>query len=206
MAPERTGDEKYVKPELKVPVLVFGVSEVRRLRRELEALDEFIRQSAIREPGTQAALPRLSRILDALAGDNERNLLQAEDRQELKLFLIYLENTAPRMHISFASDPSSAFIAKLVTWMRGHIHPMVLLTIGLQPTIAAGCIVRTDNKVIDLSLRQNLSGQRAKLIEALDMMANPKQPEQPAAVAPAPASEPAPAAQTETAATAGAAQ
>ena len=177
MAPERTGDEKYVKPELKVPVLVFGVVEVRRLRRELETLDEFIRQSAIRDPGKQAALPRVSRILDALASDNERNLLQAEDRQELKMFLIYLENTAPRMHISFASDPSSAFIAKLVTWLRGHIHPKILLTIGLQPTIAAGCIVRTDSKVFDLSLRQSLAGQRVKLMEALNMAAAEKQPD-----------------------------
>lgn len=168
------------RQHLLLPVLVFGVVEVRRLRRELEALDEYIRQSAIREPGQQAALPRLSRILDALAGDNGRNLLQAGDRQELRDFLARLEDTAPRLHISFASDPSSAFIAKLVTWLRGHIHPLVLLTIGLQPTIAAGCIVRTDNKVIDLSLRQNLAGQRAKLIAALDAVALPKTPATPA--------------------------
>lgn len=185
MAPDPHQDgHQQSKQELKLPVLVFGVVEVRRLKRELEALDEFIRQSAIREPGTQPALPRLSRLLEAIATDNSRNLLQESDREEIRQFLIGIEKSAPTVHISFASDPSSAFIAKLVTWLRGSIHPQVLLQIGLQPTIAAGCIIRTPNKVFDLSLRQNLMNQRSKLIEALDAMA--AQPAAPAAPAPQP--------------------
>ncbi len=162
------------KRQLSLPVLVFGITEVRRLKRELETLDEYMRQAAIREPGKQAALPRTSRLLDALATDNGRNLLQDEDRRELHQFLIGVEKSAPAIHISFASDPSSAFVAKLVTWLRGNIHPSILLQIGLQPTIAAGCVVRTGNKIFDLSLRQNLTDQRAKLIEALDLISAPK--------------------------------
>lgn len=154
--------------QLKLPVLVFGIVEVRRLKRELEALDEFMRQSAIREPGNQPALPRLSRLLEAMATDNSRNLLQEADRQEIRQFLADIERGAPTIHVSFASDPSASFVAKLVTWLRGNIHPQVLLQIGLQPTIAAGCIVRTANKSFDLSLRHNLTEQRGKLIEALD--------------------------------------
>lgn len=156
------------KQQLKLPVLVFGVVEVRRLKREMESLDEFIRQAGIREPGKQAALPRVSRLLDALATDNGRNLLQEADRQELAQFLAATEQTAPTMHISFASDPSSAFVAKLVTWLRANIHPAVLLQIGLQPTIAAGCVVRTANKSFDLSLRQSFDKQRPMLLKALD--------------------------------------
>ncbi len=174
MAPEHTPERTPPKQELKLPVLVFGVVEVRRLKRELEALEEYMRQAAIREPGKQAALPRVSRLLDALANDNGRNLLQAADRQELSQFLVTIETTAPSIHISFASDPSSAFVAKLVTWLRGNIHPAIMLQIGLQPTIAAGCIVRTGNRIFDLSLRQNLTDQRAKLIEALDAMNVPQ--------------------------------
>ena len=153
---------------LKLPVLVFGVVEVRRLKRELEAVDEFMRQGEIREPGKQRALPRVSRLLDALATDNGRNLLQADDRQELYQFLIEAGQKAPTIHISFASDPSSAFVAKLVTWLRGNIHPAILLQIGLQPSIAAGCIVRTANKTFDLSLRQNLSEKKPLLLKAID--------------------------------------
>jgi F0F1-type ATP synthase delta subunit len=163
--------QKDAKQPLQLPVLVFGVVEVRRLKRELESLDEYLRQAAIREPGRQAALPRVSRLLDALATDNGRNLLQPQDRQELGAFLVATEKTAPTIHISFASDPSSAFTAKLVTWLRSNIHPGILLQIGLQPSIAAGCVVRTPNKHLDLSLRQNLAAQRVKLIEALDITA-----------------------------------
>ena len=178
MAPEQQ--------QLKLPVLVFGVVEVRRLKREMEALDEYIRQAAIREPGKQPALPRVSRLLDALAADNGRNLLQEADREELKQFLLGVEKLAPTMHISFASDPSSSFTAKLVTWLRGNIDPTVLLQIGLQPTIAAGCIVRTANKTFDLSLRNSLSEQRTLLLQALeaDFSAHPATPApQPVAVA-----------------------
>lgn len=170
--------------ELKLPVLIFGVVEVRRLKRELEALDEFMRQELIREPGKQAALPRLSRLLEAMATDNNRNLLQDADRNEIRQFLAHIEQSAPMVHVSFASDPSSAFIAKLVTWFRTSIHPQVLLQIGLQPTIAAGCIVRTPNKVFDLSLRENLTNQRSKLIEALDVMASQPTAPQPEAANP----------------------
>ena len=189
MAPDQ-GHAAVGKQELKLPVLVFGVVEIRRLKRELQALDEFMRQAAIREPGNQPALPRLSRVMEAMAADNNRNLLQESDRQELSQFLEGVEKTAPTIHVSFASDPSSAFIAKLVTWMRNNIHPQTLLQIGLQPTIAAGCIVRTPNKIFDLSLRQNLVEQRAKLIEALDAISTTAAPTVPAtADAPQPTPE-----------------
>lgn len=175
MAPEQSHIQQHAKQELKLPVLVFGMVEIRRLKRELEALDEFMRQAAIREPGSQPALPRLSRLMEAMAADNSRNLLQEADRQELEQFLAGIQQSAPTIHVSFASDPSSAFVAKLVTWLRGNIHPQLLLQIGLQPTIAAGCVVRTPNKIFDLSLRHNLTDQRAKLIEALDAFNAPKE-------------------------------
>ncbi len=174
MAPDAQGHPTSEKPGLKLPVLVYGLVEVRRLKREVEGLDDFIRQAAIREPGKQAALPRVTRLLDALSADNGRNLLQEADREEIHKFLIDTEQTAPTIHISFASDPSATFVSKLVTWLRANIHPTVMLQIGLQPSIAAGCVVRTPNKSFDLSLRHNLTDQRAKLIEALNALDMPK--------------------------------
>jgi F0F1-type ATP synthase delta subunit len=154
--------------ELKLPVLVFGVVEVRRLKRELEALEEYMEQAATREPGKQIALPRVSRLLDALATDNRLNLLQPEHRKQMKAFLVDTERHAPTIHISFATDPSSAFTVKIVTWLRTSIAPNVLLEVGLQPTIAAGCIVRTTNKIFDLSLRQHFADAESVLLEALE--------------------------------------
>ena len=71
------------------------------------------------------------------------------------------------IHISFAADPSAAFTDKIVAWFRENIHPFVLIQVGLQPTIAAGCVVRTANHSFDFSLRQHFTKQRQLLIDKL---------------------------------------
>lgn len=192
MAPEPHKTATPAASELKLPVLVFGVVEVRRLKREIEALEEYMAQAATREPGKQPALPRVSRLLDALATDNRMNLLQPEHRKHLKSFLANTERHAPTIHISFATDPSSAFTAKIVTWLRASIAPNVLLEVGLQPTIAAGCIVRTTNKIFDLSLRQHFADAESVLLEALEHEAAAVAPQAaPAPIAPQAAAAPA---------------
>ncbi|HEY8998808.1 MAG TPA: hypothetical protein VIM53_00650 [Candidatus Saccharimonadales bacterium] len=152
---------------LSLPTLVFGRPEVHRLQRELEALEQYLEQASLRAKGAAATLPRASRLLEALATENHLNFLQAEDRTTAKAFLKMVSDKAPTIHMSFASDPSSAFMAKMVEWLRGNVHPLALLQIGLQPSIAAGCIVRTPNKTFDLSLRERLRSQQDKLAEAL---------------------------------------
>ena len=168
MAPKPEDAAAAAVADMKLPVLVFGISEIRRLGRELESLEDYLQSVEIRQPGTQPALPRLSRLLDALAAENQLNLLQEADRKKLGEFLEHIEHKAPNIHISFASDPSSNFTAKIVTWLRANIHPHIMLSLGLQPTITAGCIIRTDNRVIDLSLRERFTKQQAELINSLE--------------------------------------
>jgi len=162
-----TAESPVASRQFMLPVLVFGLVEVRRLRREVEALEEFMRSSELRSPGIQPALPRVSRLLDALATDNHCSLLQTDDRRQLSGFLHAVETQAPTLHISFASDPSSAFLSKVVRWLRVNVHPAVLVQIGLQPTLAAGCIVRTMNKQFDFSLRDAFTRQKPLLLQAL---------------------------------------
>jgi hypothetical protein len=161
--------------QFTLPVLIFGLPELRRLHRELEALEEFMRGAAVRAPGTQVSLPRLSRLCEALAAENHLNLLQPTDRKLLQAFIVKVEHTAPQVHVSFASDPSSAFTAKVVTWLRGSVHPWSLLQVGLQPTIAAGCVVRTSNRVFDFSLRERFVKSETKLLDAFEAEAPPDQ-------------------------------
>ncbi len=152
---------------LTLPVLVFGLPEVHRLQRELEALEQYVRQETLRGGDKAVTLPRTSRLLEALATDNQRDLLQASARKQLSVFLQQVVQQAPMVHISFAADPSSAFTAKVVAWLRGNIHPQALLQLGLQPSIAAGCVVRTANKTFDFSLRERLKSQESALATAL---------------------------------------
>lgn len=173
-----------ISSSLRLPTLVFGSAEVRRLQIELANLEEYLQQAAIRDKATKlvSSLPKVSRMLDALAAENHYNLLKAQERAALRDFLNALQS-APSVHMSFASDPSAAFTAKLVAWLRTNIHPWTLLQIGLQPSLAAGCTVRTPNKVFDLSLRQHFDEQKGQLVAALRPQPVPSAPVPAAATA-----------------------
>jgi F0F1-type ATP synthase delta subunit len=152
---------------IKLPLSVMTLNELSRVGRELDQLDEFLIQSAIRTPGTRMQLPRLSKMLDDVAASNDVNLLDEKHRKALLTALSYLKQHAPKLHISFSAEPSGQFVTKIAQYIRTNISSVALLQIGLQPTIAAGCIIRTPNKQIDLSLRAHLRDSRqilAKLI------------------------------------------
>ena len=167
-----------------LPVSIVEPADVTRLLRELEDMDDALRQASVRKPGS-TVLPKTTRALHDLVEANGWNLLQPLDRAHAARLLEELHKAAPVIHISFASDPSALFIEKIMTYLRQSIHPYLMMQIGLQPTIAAGCVVRTTNKIFDFSLRQHLTAHRELLIKALAGMHNVPQP----TAKPAPANE-----------------
>lgn len=156
--------------ETKQPVLpltIITAVDLGRINRELAGIEDFSLQSAVRDAGKQPQLPRTSKGLEDLARLNNMNLLVEADRQALRQIVNDLSQNAPVLHMSFASDPNASFMTKLVTWLRQEIHPATLVSVGLQPSIAAGCIVRTTNKYFDFSLRKHLEDNSKMLIDAL---------------------------------------
>jgi F0F1-type ATP synthase delta subunit len=168
-----------------LPASVAGPTDATRLQRDAEDLDELLRQAAIRTGGAAVKLPKTTAMLDDMAEANRLNLLQAADRRQLLGFLESMRDKAPVVHISFATEPSAAFTAKIVTWLRENVHPLLLVQIGMQPSIAAGCTVRTTNKVFDFSLRQHLQRNRQLLVDALGKIDQPAPVPRPPAPAPA---------------------
>jgi hypothetical protein len=153
---------------LYLPVSVASPADVGRLVRELETINDTLLQLGLRKGGEASiSLPKTTYLMDQLISLNELNLLQAADRRHLQQFLLLVRTRAPQLHISFGADPSPSFLEKLVVWFRREIHPQLLLNIGLQPTIGAGCIVRTANHQFDCSLQQNFTRQRDLLIARL---------------------------------------
>lgn len=150
-----------------LPPAVAGPADVSRLLHELEAIDNSLLQLGLRAGGASVEVPKTSKLMDQLVQHNSLNLLHQNNRQALKRDLAAIHDKAPVMHMSFGADPSPAFTEKLVIWLRREIHPLLLLTTGLQPTIGAGCIVRTTNKYFDLSLRQDFAGKRQLLLDKL---------------------------------------
>lgn len=148
---------------LRLPNTVISPIDVARLLRELNNLDDFFVGVKNRQAGTSMQLPKLSRQLDQLSHDNELNLLDETHRANLKQTLMAIYEGAPKLHISFASEPSSKPFEEILSWLRKNIHQHTLVTVGLQPAIAAGCVVRTANKLFDMSLRGSLETQRPYL-------------------------------------------
>lgn len=159
-------EHKQAEAALKLPLAVVSPVDVGRLARELTALNEFLNQAALR--GAESALPRVSKLLEELASQNQLDLLTKAARLRLLKFLQGVQHQPAVLHISFAADPSPAFLKKLMDWLRREIHPLVLLRIGLQPSIAAGCVVRTPNNYYDLSLRRHFNDKRAELVKRLE--------------------------------------
>lgn len=160
--------------DISLPLSVTGRADVGRLLREVQGLDDFLKQSSIRNPGANAQIPKTSRLLDELAQINHLNLLTSEDRQTIREFLQTVKDKAPIMHMSFSADPSPLFMQNLMTYLRREIHPTILVNTGLQPTIGAGCILRTPNKYFDFSLRQRFTDKRDLLVELLKYDAQPQ--------------------------------
>jgi hypothetical protein len=183
MAPEQGHEQRRFAG---LPLTVVGPVDIGRLQRELETIDNALMQLSLRTPGQEVKMPKTSKMMDDLIALNKLNLLQKSERQQLARFLDAIKAKAPTIHISFGADPTPRFAERLMVYLRKEIHPLVLLTIGLQPTIGAGCIVRTTNKYFDLSLGKDFGKNREILMAKLRVAPAPA-PVQPAA---APVPEP----------------
>lgn len=147
--------------------VIATVNDLKRTRRELEMLEDFLHQASLRTGGKAVKMPAISRQLDDIARDNELNLLKKADRERLAKFLDLLIQKAPVLHFMFASEPSSKAMNKLLVWLRANIHPQVVVSLGIQPAIAAGCVVRTANRQFDFSLRESLDNKADLLIKSI---------------------------------------
>lgn len=193
--------------QLGIPLSLVSRSDLSRTLRELISLDDYFHQTALRGSKPDE-VPTVSKTLDELAVANNLNLLQPDHRSTLKDFLTRLKGQAPTVHVSFPSEASDPFVAKILEWFRTNTHPHVLLHIGLMPELAAGCLVRTTNKMFDFSFRKRFEQSKVKLMEALVGLDNSEErvavadanatvapedrlvPGQPEAVAQSPASAP----------------
>jgi F0F1-type ATP synthase delta subunit len=150
-----------------LPSQVTTTGDLNRLIRELDTLDDYLNQAALRSAQEASKLPQTSRVLEELAASHSLQLLRPGDRKAFKAILGEIKQQAPTIHFSFASPPSLTFLNKLVTWLRTNIDTNLLLKIGLEPSIAGGCIVRTTNKQFDFSLRKHFVLQHDLLVNVL---------------------------------------
>lgn len=158
-----------------LPISIVTKVDVGRLLREVTAIEDFLEQASLRQPGTALQLPKTTRIVDDIITSNKVNLLVETERRGLIKFLTEIREKAPEIHFSFSAEPSMSFTHKLATYVRENIHPHALLQIGLQPTIGAGFMMRTTNKYYDFSLRTTLKAKHQVLLDNI-RNTNPQNP------------------------------
>lgn len=158
--------------ELKLPGRMVSRGDLNRISRELNKLNDVMVGSELKGAPETVLQQNTTPLLSELANLNGINLGDETKRRELNEALGQLVQTAPALHISFTSEPSPNSLDKLITWLRANIHPQVLLSVGLQPSIAAGCVLRTPNRVIDMGLKQTLIKQQPLLLEMIKGVAH----------------------------------
>lgn len=152
---------------LSLPPSLISNTDVARLIRELEAVDNEFEQQVARNPGAAPIVPSLSRSLAAICQDNNLLLADSEVRASLRQKLVSIKDSAPVVHITFASEAEPEVVGQLVSWIRARLHPSALVTTGQQPNIVGGCIVRTPDHIYDFSLRERFRASQGAFIEAL---------------------------------------
>lgn len=152
--------------ELKLPDILATKQDVVRIHRDLQAFMDTAAQSILRHE-KPVKYPGISDSLRAVAVANQINLHNEEAAQRLLDDLGQLKEKMIVIHISFTTDPPVEVLHKIVAWLRQEINPQIVIQVGLQPSIAAGIILRTPKHQYDFSLRQHLYKQRDKLIEAI---------------------------------------
>lgn len=142
---------------------IVGRTDISRLLRELETLEAGL--AGTKSPKNESL--KVTNLLNQIAFTNGYKLPEKNHRQHLAEQLTKVRDQAPSVHVSFATEPSPKVTEALLSWLRSNIHPYLLLQIGLQPSIAAGCVLRTPNKIFDLSLRAYFEKQKPYLIELI---------------------------------------
>lgn len=150
-----------------LPAGVIGRPDISRVIREIEKVDYAIEAQSVRAPGQPITIPAMSRGLVEIAGTNGITIEDLEARKKLLRELRNVKEHAPVLQITFAVDPEPDILMQLVAWIRQNLHPTALVTVGLQPAIVGGCIVRTPDHIYDFSMRNQFKKQLPDLIQSM---------------------------------------
>lgn len=153
-----------------LPPALLGRSDISRVLRELERIDSILESQAIRTPESPQVIPSMSRALTDCVTLNNVMITDVNERQRLIKMLRQTKDKAPVVHITFAVDPIPAITAQITIWIRENLHSQALVSVGLQPRIVGGCIVRTPDHIYDFSIRKRFKDSEAVLISRLNQV------------------------------------
>ncbi len=143
---------------LKLPTSVVGPQDLLHLEREADRLVEELLQARVakEQAGAERSISRpgvrLSDLFKVNGLEFDEQTLPQVSRQ-----LHQLRTQAPRVRLSLAGEPGDDSMSKVVEWFRKEVHPQVLVQLGVQPAIAAGCVLHTSKRRYDWAIRTKLN-------------------------------------------------
>lgn len=155
--------------QLKLPNSIATKNDlVAVLRNTEDVLEKYLANTIREEEGVDFKdRPDVASNLALLVSDNNLEVSE-ETLTSLKKWLTQLKDHAPVVRFTFANDPNPEFLGKLVTWLRQETGHFVLIRYGVQPSIAAGCLMYTPARQYDFSLRQHLLNKGNVFAEVLN--------------------------------------
>ena len=160
------------RSDLVLPSSLATRSDLQRLITEIERIDNSLNSAQIHEQIGHPADDSLttSRQLADFLQINDIDIKNGEDRSRLLHDARHLKITAPVIHVTFATSADNDELTKIVDWVRQSVHPMAVLTVGLQPSLIGGVYIRTTNKVFDFSVRSQLANGRHIIKQELEAL------------------------------------
>lgn len=170
-------------PQLKLPLSIATKADLVAVLRNLEDVLDAYNENSIRvQEGVDfVARADVSSNLAALVQENGL-AVSVQTLGALKTWLIHLKDHAPIVRFTFASDPNPEFLARIVGWLRQTSGSFVLVRFGIQPSIAAGCLMYTPARRYDFSLRTKILASGpifSKLVAGIGAAPAPAQEQQP---------------------------
>lgn len=162
--------------DLRLPTSVVSKVDLSRLLSELEYVDNELTAAAVRAGigANNASEQKISEQLSDFLNENDITLDDSHSRTALIKQVRALKKNAPVIHMTFATSADSESLRELCAWLRDSIHPQMVVSVGMQPSLLAGVYLRTANHVKDLSLRARLRGTRSLMVNELEALRGSK--------------------------------
>jgi F0F1-type ATP synthase delta subunit len=156
-------------PQFVLPPSLVSKVDLAHVIREVELIDASLEAQKVRGyTKEQYRLPATSRSLSDFLQLNKVDMLDDHNRMVFKDQLRILKDKAPVMHMTFAASVDPQSLEYLTQWVRKELHPMALISVGLQPSLIGGVYLRTPNHVHDFSMRALFKGKTSVLVKDLE--------------------------------------
>lgn len=140
----------------KLPDMIIRKKDAQRVCDELRELRK--------QPNLDQALENVSDEARSVASINQK-IIKDSDIATLVSELEKTIKNAPVFEVILPTIPHDSFLEDIGKWFRQEIHPYSLLKISVRRSIGGGIVLRSKNRLFDLSFRPHILAAKDELPE-----------------------------------------